>query len=755
MTLAVETLRVVYADTGTGPFAVPFAYSADSEVVVTKQSAAGTITTLALNTDYTLSAVTGVTLVTAQATGDKLSVHRAQSIAQNTDIAVNDPFRSTVIEDALDVARKIDGELAERVARAMMFPPTDSTSLAYQLPAAALRANKVMYFDADGEPSVIDPDDLPELINGTPGETTYIPQTTTEAALGITPSNYLYQPGDFRRYGADPTGVADSATAITNACKTGQAFGGGPYTYKVTSDVVISTSLVIDGQGCTLKPTGTTRCLHRNNVSLEANTTISSGATKGSRTLVVASATGIAVGQWCFFYADDAPTHAAFSYPPSWAKITNVAGTTITIDRALRVTYGGTINFRCYATTTLLDRFHVRNLTIDGSASTSAQVGDGIRVNGYREILIEGCTFKDWTYNNNSVGVVKIFQSLDARVINNRWIGQNNGGEGSSIDDCLSGLYQGNTVDGNHFGLTMIRVDHPRFIGNALTGQLSENLDAGTAKSIRGLKAYGCYFPIATGNHIHDYESAFKWEQSFGGIISNNVVSGRPNATGYTGQIAINVSASPGTGTNQRDTIISNNIVDGVVGSGIGVGNDPPGVVIISGNIIKNCGAIGIYTAVSNVTIVNNQIENWGLRNSADQAVYHGGLGATIRGNRFRHSTLTGLSCIRNLFGTGYVFDIGDNSVETANPMGVTMEATGTATINSGSTSVTITHGLTRTPSAAEITWRFTATTTNDFGTTWISNITSTQFTINVRSDPGASNLAISWRAFKTNPFTA
>jgi hypothetical protein len=83
------------------------------------------------------------------------------------------------------------------------------------------------------------------------------------------------------------------------------------------------------------------------------------------------------------------------------------------------------------------------------------------------------------------------------------------------------------------------------------------------------------------------------------------------------------------------------------------------------------------------------------------------------------------------------------------------MEATGTATINSGSTSVTITHGLTRTPSAAEITWRFTATTTNDFGTTWISNITSTQFTINVRSDPGASNLAISWRAFKTNPFTA
>ena len=54
----------------------------------------------------------------------------------------------------------------------------------------------------------------PVLNNGVIG---YWPQTAAELAAGVTPATYSYQPGDLRRYGGDPTGVADSTTALSNA----------------------------------------------------------------------------------------------------------------------------------------------------------------------------------------------------------------------------------------------------------------------------------------------------------------------------------------------------------------------------------------------------------------------------------------------------------------------------------------------------------------------------------------------------------
>ena len=79
------------------------------------------------------------------------------------------------------------------------------------------------------------------------------------------------------------------------------------------------------------------------------------------------------------------------------------------------------------------------------------------------------------------------------------------------------------------------------------------------------------------------------------------------------------------------------------------------------------------------------------------------------------------------------------------NNVGFITENKGTATINSGSTSATVTHGLSYTPTAAECTVTWTENPTNDPGNWWLSGITSTQFTVNVRSDPGASNLDFGW----------
>jgi hypothetical protein len=77
---------------------------------------------------------------------------------------------------------------------------------------------------------------------------------------------------------------------------------------------------------------------------------------------------------------------------------------------------------------------------------------------------------------------------------------------------------------------------------------------------------------------------------------------------------------------------------------------------------------------------------------------------------------------------------------------GFVTEGAGTATIASGQTSVAVNHGLHITPVLHHI----LATPSNNLGNAtkfWISNPTSTQFTINVNTDPGASTATFVWRA--------
>lgn len=79
------------------------------------------------------------------------------------------------------------------------------------------------------------------------------------------------------------------------------------------------------------------------------------------------------------------------------------------------------------------------------------------------------------------------------------------------------------------------------------------------------------------------------------------------------------------------------------------------------------------------------------------------------------------------------------------NNLGFVTESNGTGTINSGATTATITHLCNRTPTIDEIQITFGEQGSNDYGRWWIDTITSTQFRVNVTSDPGASNLDFGW----------
>lgn len=109
------------------------------------------------------------------------------------------------------------------------------------------------------------------------------------------------------------------------------------------------------------------------------------------------------------------------------------------------------------------------------------------------------------------------------------------------------------------------------------------------------------------------------------------------------------------------------------------------------------------------------------------------------------HSNIQGVDIRGNSNAAG-ILKAGASSI-IRNNNGYITEASGTATINSGLTSVVITHGLSATPTLKDISVTFGENPTSDPGNIWISTITSTQFTINCRNDPGASSLDLAWRA--------
>ena len=68
----------------------------------------------------------------------------------------------------------------------------------------------------------------------------------------------------------------------------------------------------------------------------------------------------------------------------------------------------------------------------------------------------------------------------------------------------------------------------------------------------------------------------------------------------------------------------------------------------------------------------------------------------------------------------------------------------GQAVIANGTTSIAVNHGLGRTPTSSEISVVPIVNPVADIGTIWVDTVTSTQFTINVESDPGG-NTTFGW----------
>jgi hypothetical protein len=197
----------------------------------------------------------------------------------------------------------------------------------------------------------------------------------------------------------------------------------------------------------------------------------------------------------------------------------------------------------------------------------------------------------------------------------------------------------------------------------------------------------------------------------------------------------------------RKNVTISGNSPHSNTGNGIKVqANVSSGVVkgvkVHDNDVWDNVGSgIDIYSnGTLEVELQNNRVFDDALSTQTTSLNVGTESGKTSKVRAFNNEFLNATPV--NTYGDGL-----SSGSKLRNNDGYVTETSGIGSIASGATSAVITHGLSTTPAAKNITVTLTESPTNDPSNIWISNLTSTQFTVNCRNDPGASNLDFSWQA--------
>ena len=152
MTVSSSTNKVSFnGDGSTTVFAYSFKIFDEDDLTVILRSSTGTETTQTISTQYSVSGVGdagggNVTMVTAPASGETLTILREQPLTQGLDLVPNDPFPANSIEDSLDKLTFIDQRLNEKIDRALVFSAADIVGDA-TLPVKESRIGRVLAFN--------------------------------------------------------------------------------------------------------------------------------------------------------------------------------------------------------------------------------------------------------------------------------------------------------------------------------------------------------------------------------------------------------------------------------------------------------------------------------------------------------------------------------------------------------------------------------------------------------------------------------
>lgn len=295
-----------------GPFAgngvttsFPFTFQLLDEgetLVVFRTDGEGVDTPLVLNGDYSVAvnveqeenpggSVTYPLSGSPLPTGQRLTVRSALEQTQGIELTIAGGFSPTVIERGLDKLTAFVHELQEQINRSLRGSGTDDQS--FEIGNAEARANKYVYFDADGAPTLVSALTPGALTQGgfngflqTVAESVWSaildswvgaalnsfyklvnPRTAAEITAGRVPTTYRYAELNVLRYGADRTGTNDSSTAFHDAIAVVAVYGNGTVIapsgkYKVNLDITTSNFKISGGRRAY---TSTTVGLYPNN----------------------------------------------------------------------------------------------------------------------------------------------------------------------------------------------------------------------------------------------------------------------------------------------------------------------------------------------------------------------------------------------------------------------------------------------------------------------------------------------------------
>jgi hypothetical protein len=144
--------RIVFAPSGTGPYAFTFEILAATDIEVYRGD-----TLLTLTTDYTVTINpngTGEVTLVATAGTENVTIIGARTIQRTTDFVTGGDLFANSLNEELDSLTIFAQQNSEAVARALQAPETDPTTINMVLPRAADRANKNLAFDNNGNPII-------------------------------------------------------------------------------------------------------------------------------------------------------------------------------------------------------------------------------------------------------------------------------------------------------------------------------------------------------------------------------------------------------------------------------------------------------------------------------------------------------------------------------------------------------------------------------------------------------------------------
>lgn len=142
--------RVVYAASGTGPYAFTFEILDETDISVYKAE-----TLLTLTTDYTVlinaNGTGEVTLVSTAGT-DNITIVGAKNIQRTSDFTTGGDLFANTLNDELDNQTIFVQQVAETAERGLKAPVTDPTDINMTLPNKVDRVGKYLSFDTNGNP---------------------------------------------------------------------------------------------------------------------------------------------------------------------------------------------------------------------------------------------------------------------------------------------------------------------------------------------------------------------------------------------------------------------------------------------------------------------------------------------------------------------------------------------------------------------------------------------------------------------------